>query len=160
MDRIAQGQRSLNGTDSALILAKSWLPIKVESVKPLPGRFRRPTFQADTKVAMEEIFDVDTTAPGVIGFKVTVILPVICREDVGPPQTHVPFRVPIPFGARWHLLDLFHFLARVSRSSAVCGRYHRCEGANRNGKLLHDFSFLFLPFAEPRNRIGLLSLTF
>src|SRR5205807_8016931 len=108
---IAQRQRSLNGTDNTLILAEKRLPTKIESVKLPPGRFRRPTFQADTKVAMEEVFDVDTAAPGVIRFKVPVIFPVILREDVGTPQTHVPFRVSIPLGARWRLLDLFHFLA-------------------------------------------------
>src|SRR5947209_678289 len=144
MNRIAQGQRSLNSTNNTLIIAENWLPIKVESVKLLPGRFRRPTFQADTKVAMEEIFDVDAAAPGVIRFKVTVILPVICRKYVGAPQTHVPFRVPIPLGARRHLLDLFHLLARVSCSSAVRGGNHRCEGTNRDGKLLH-----VSPFGSP-----------
>src|SRR4029077_19537388 len=111
MNRIAQCQRSLNRTNNTLIIAESWLPIKIESVKLLPGRFRRPTFQADTKVAMKEIFDVDAAAPGVIRLEVTVVLPVICREYVGSPQTHVPFRVPIPLRARWHLRDLFHFLA-------------------------------------------------
>src|SRR5438552_9475660 len=111
MNWIAQRQSSLNRTDNTLIITENWLPIKVESVKLLPGRFRRPTFQADTKVAMEEIFDVDAAAPGVVRFKITVILPAICRECVRPPQTHVPFRVPIPLSARWHLLDLFHSLA-------------------------------------------------
>src|SRR5437868_13684032 len=144
MNRIAQCQRSLNSTNNTLIIAENWLPIKVESVKLLPGRFRRPTFQADTKIAMEEIFDVDAAAPGMIRLKVTVILPVICREYVGSPQTHVPFRVPIPFGARRYLLDLFHFLARVSCSSAVRGGNHRCEGTNRDGKLLH-----VSPFGSP-----------
>src|SRR5438874_9125938 len=144
MNRIAQGQRSLNSTNNTLIIAENWLPIKVESVKLLPGRFRRPTFQAYTKIAMEEIFDVDAAAPGMIRLKVTVILPVICREYVGPPQTHVPFRIAIPLGARRHLLDLFHFLARVSCSSAVRGGNHRCEGTNRNGKLLH-----VSPFGSP-----------
>ena len=54
-----------------------------------------------------ETFDVDAAAPGVIGLEVTVVLPVICGEYVGSPQTHVPFRIPIPLGARWHLRDLF-----------------------------------------------------
>src|SRR5437879_13208312 len=103
MNWIAQRQRSLNSADNALIVAENWLPIKVESVKLLPGRFRRPTFQADTKVAMEEIFDVDAAAPGVIRFKVTVILPAICRKYVGAPQTHVQFRLPIPVRDRRHL---------------------------------------------------------
>src|SRR5438477_13185792 len=105
MNWIAQRQSSLNRTDNTLIVAENWLPIKVESVKLLPGRFRRPTFQADTKVAMEEIFDVDAAAPGVVRFKITVILPVICREWVRRPQTNVPFSVPIPFWARRHLLN-------------------------------------------------------
>src|SRR5438067_8395167 len=105
MNRIAQGQRSLNSTNNTLIIAENWLPIKVESVKLLPGRFHRPTFQADTKVAMEEIFDVDAAASGVNRFKVMDILPVICRKYVVAPQTHVPFRVLIPLGARRHLLD-------------------------------------------------------
>src|SRR6476659_3501243 len=121
MNRIAHCQRSLNSTNDTLIIAENWLPIKIESVKLLPGRFRRPAFQADTKIAMEEIFDVDTTTPGVIRFKVTIISPVVSRKGVRAPQTHVPFRVAIPFGARWHLLDLFHFLARVSCRSAVRG---------------------------------------
>src|SRR6478672_4356319 len=111
MNWIAQSQRSLNSTNNTLIIAESWLPIKIESVKALPGRFRRPTFQADTKIAMKEIFDVDAAAPGMIRLEVTVILPVISRKSVRPPQTHVPFRVSIPLGARWHLRDLFHFLA-------------------------------------------------
>src|SRR4029077_344336 len=144
MNWIAQRQRSLNSTNNTLVIAESWLAIKVESVKLLPGRFRRPAFQANTKVAMEEIFDVDAAAPGMIRLKVTVILPVICRECVGPPQTHVPFRVAIPFGARWYLLDLFHFLARVSCSAAIRDGYHRCEGTNHDGKLSHCFSLLVL----------------
>src|SRR4029077_10475724 len=111
MNRIAQCQRSLNSTNNTLIIAENWLPIKVESVKLLPGRFRRPAFEADTKIAMEEIFDVDTTTPGVIRFKVTVISPVVSCKGVRPPQTDVPFRVSIPLGARRHLRDLFHFLA-------------------------------------------------
>src|SRR4029077_21272735 len=159
MNRIAQCQRSLNSTNNTLIIAENWLPIKVESVKMLPGRFRCPAVLADTKIAMEEIFDVDTTTPGVIRFKVTVISPVICREYVGPPQTHVPFRVPIPLGARRHLLDLFHFLARVSCSAARRDGYHRCEGTNRDGKLSHCFSLLVL-LAETRNRIKLLSIMY
>src|SRR5882757_10564219 len=109
MNRIAQCLRSLNSTNNTLIIAENWLPIKVESVKLLPGRFRRPTFQADTKIAMEEIFDVNAAAPGMIRLKVTVILPVICREYVGPPQALVPICVTIPVGARRHLLDLVHF---------------------------------------------------
>src|SRR5258707_620651 len=100
MNWIAQRQRSLNSTDNALVVTENWLPIKIESIKLLPGRFRRPTFQADTKITMEEIFDVDAAAPGMIRLKVTVILPVICREYIGPPQTHVPFRISIPLGAR------------------------------------------------------------
>src|SRR4029077_1090561 len=136
MNRIRQRQRSLNSTNNALIIAENWLPIKVESVKLLPGRFRCPAFQADTKIAMEEIFDVDAAAPGVIGLKITVIFPVSSRDYVGSPQTHVPFRVSIPLGARWSL-DLLHFLPRISFSSAIRGGYYRCEGTNRNGKLLH-----------------------
>src|SRR5437762_13024730 len=101
MNWIAQRQRSLNSTDNALVIAEHWLPIKVESVKPLPGRFRRPTFQADTKVAMKEIFDVDAAAPGLIGLKIAVILPAISRAYVGAPQTYVPFRVLIPRRAGW-----------------------------------------------------------
>src|SRR5947209_13291873 len=110
MNRIAQGQRSLNSTNNTLIIAENWLPIKVESVKLLPGRFRRPTFQADTKVAMDEIFDVDAAAAGVVRFKITVILPIICGECVRRPHAHVPFRLSIPFSARWHLLAVVHFL--------------------------------------------------
>src|SRR5438067_13742951 len=124
MNWIAQRQSSLNRTDNTLIVAENWLPIKVESVKLLPGRFRRPTFQADTKVAMEEIFDVDAAAPGVIRFKVTVILPVICGKDVVAAQTHVPFRVPIPLGANRHIVDLLNLLPRVNCSSAVRGGNH------------------------------------
>src|SRR5256885_16823001 len=110
MNWIAQRQRSLNGTDETGILAESRLAVNVESVKLPTSRLRGPTFHADTEVAMEEIFRVDTAAPGVIRFKITVIFPVICREYVGAPQSDVPFRVPIPFGAGWRLLDLFHFL--------------------------------------------------
>src|SRR5437764_14574509 len=96
MNRIAQCQRSLNSTNNTLIIAENWLPIKVESVKLLPGRFRRPTFQADTKVAMEEIFDVDAAAPFVVRFKITVLFPVICLDGVRSPLNHVPFCHTIP----------------------------------------------------------------
>src|SRR5438067_11968332 len=106
MNRIAQGQRSLNSTNNTLIIAENWLPIKVESVKRLPGRFRCPTFQADTKVAMEEIFDVDAAVTGVMRFKVMVILPVIWRKYVGARQTDVPFRVLVFLGAGVHRLGL------------------------------------------------------
>src|SRR5437899_8732000 len=87
MNRIAQCQRSLNSTNNTLIIAENWLPIKVEAVKLLPGRFRRPTFQADTKIAMEEIFDVDAAAPGMIRLKVTVILPVRSEEHTSELQS-------------------------------------------------------------------------
>src|SRR5258708_32622575 len=105
MNRIAQGQRSIKRTDNTLIIDENWLPIKVESVKLLPGRFRSPTFQAHTKIALEEIFDLDSADPVMIRLKVTVFLPVICQKYDGPPQTLFMYLVPLHLDVTCNHLD-------------------------------------------------------
>src|SRR5436309_1151951 len=98
----------------------------------IPWRFigyqmRAPTsesepFQSDSKIAMEEIFHVDTATPGMIAAQEAVVCPkdrLVVRdlsgsagalrfgEGVGTPDADVPFLVAIPFRA-WSRLRLFH----------------------------------------------------
>src|SRR5438046_214558 len=86
------------------------------------------SFNAHTKVAVKEIFDVAATAPGVIATnvmvegaedgvaftgtlydihqpKIRIILGV--GESIGAAEIHIPFGVAVPLGTRWRrdLLD-------------------------------------------------------
>src|SRR5947208_4229515 len=101
------------------------------------------SFNADTKVAVEKIFDVAATAPGMIVTNVMVegaedgvafggtlydihqpeiriILGV--GESIGAPEIHIPFGVAVPLRTRWRR-DLLDFLCRLF-SRIVIGRDH------------------------------------
>src|SRR4029453_11100488 len=82
-----------------------------------------------------------------------VFVPVISGEDVGTPQADVPFRVPVPFRAWWHLCDLLRLLVGgISGGPAISDSYHRRQGANRSSKPLHHFSFLVLLLRDTEER--------
>src|SRR4030095_1576806 len=101
------------------------------------------TFKADAKVAVEKIFDIATTAPGVVVADVMVertldgvafggaldeiwdvevgtVLSV--REDVCAPEIQIPFVIAVPLRARRRhdLLNFFsrHFLSRMAIGDA------------------------------------------
>jgi hypothetical protein len=68
-----------------------------------------PNFDTDTEVPVEKVFEVNTTAEGMIRFEVAIILPVVSRENVCAPQTDVKLvvRVLLRTGWRRHLFHLF-----------------------------------------------------
>ena len=44
------------------------------------SRIDGPAFNPDTEVTVKEVFEIDATAPGVIGLDVAVILPIVSGE--------------------------------------------------------------------------------
>src|SRR4029453_18195709 len=86
----------------------------------------RPTFDTNAEVSVEKVFEIDTTAEGMIRFKVAIILPVVSCENVSAPQTDVKLVVCVPLRARWRR-HLFHFLSGISLPSNRCRS--DCSGA-------------------------------
>ena len=99
---------------------------------------QRKTFEADPEIPAEEIFYIETSAPGMIatekmivgtedGFIVSLFasraVTVSFGESVGAPKANVPFRIPVPFraGSRLHL---FHFLAGIGLRTSKSGQQH------------------------------------
>src|SRR5215469_11893675 len=72
------------------------------------SRIYRPSFDTDTQVPVEKVFEIKTTAPSMIRFQVAIILPIVSRENVGAPQTNIELIVRVPLRTRWgrHLLHL------------------------------------------------------
>ena len=73
------------------------------------SRIEAKTFNTHTEITVKEVFEIDTTAPGVIGFKVPVGFPLAPGENVGSPQTDVKLVIGVPLRARRrsYLLHLF-----------------------------------------------------
>src|SRR5262245_12849450 len=69
-----------------------------------------PAFNPQADVSHEKIFEIDATAPCVIGLDVTIIDPLFSSKNIGPPKRDVEFPVRVPLRAR-RRSDLFHFLA-------------------------------------------------
>jgi hypothetical protein len=76
----------------------------------------RPTFNPDTEVTVKEVFEIDATAPSVIGLDIAVISPIVSRKHVRAPQTHVKLVIGVPLRAGWWSY-LFHFLPGILGSS-------------------------------------------
>src|SRR5713101_5686851 len=75
----------------------------------------RPSFNTDTEVPVEKVFEINTTAKGMIRFEVAIILPIVSRENVSAPQTDVKLVVCVPLWTRWRC-HLFHFLSGIGFS--------------------------------------------
>src|SRR5947209_10841988 len=103
----------------------------LEDVETIFACVEGKSFNADAKIAAEEIFYVAAAAPGVIATNVTVERaenrvaftgtlydinqPQIrivfgVGESIRAPEIHIPFEVAVPLRAR-RQRDLFHFLA-------------------------------------------------
>src|ERR1700732_3808462 len=87
---------------------------------------------------MKEVFEVDTAAPGVIGFNVAIVDPIGPSEEVGAPETNIKFIVGVPLRAkRWS--NLLRFLSRILRP----GKRRRGESGHctkGHGKLFHTLA--------------------
>src|SRR5437762_8317234 len=84
-----------------------------EDVLTCLSRINHPSFNTHADVTHKEILEVDATAPGVIGFEIAVIFPIVSCKDVGAPQTNVKFSVRVPLRARWRSSYLFHFFPGI-----------------------------------------------
>src|SRR5207244_12868002 len=83
-------------------------------------RIDSPTFDAHADVTHEEVLWIDTTAPGVIGFDVPVVYPIISCEDIRAPKRNVKLSVRVPLTPRPRSY-LFHLLPGIL-SSRKSGR--------------------------------------
>src|SRR2546430_12117785 len=111
----------------------------LEDIEAVFAGVQGKSFNAHTKVAVEEIFDVAAAAPGVIATnvmvegaehgvaftgalydvrqpKIRIVLGV--GESIGAPEIHIPFVVPVPLGTR-RRRDLLHFFFRILSRTAI-----------------------------------------
>src|SRR4030095_14246901 len=103
----------------------------LEDVETRLASLERKSFNTDTSIPTEEIFDVAAASPGVIAAYVTIVRAqhrtaftgalhdvdqrrirreLGIGESIRAPEIHIPFAVPVPVGARrhiGHLLRLF-----------------------------------------------------
>src|SRR5437868_9528854 len=77
----------------------SWR-LKFIGIQDTPSGINRPAFNSHANVTHEKVFEIDTTAPGVIGLQVAVIFPLASCEDVGTPKANIKFSVGVPLRAR------------------------------------------------------------
>src|SRR5207237_9854380 len=111
----------------------------LEDIEAVFAGVQGKSFNAHTKVAVEKIFDVAATAPGMIATNVMVegaehgvaftgtlhdvhqpeigiVLGV--GESIGAPEIHIPFVVAVPLGTR-RRRDLLHFFSRIFSRIAI-----------------------------------------
>src|SRR5882762_7389158 len=101
---------------SGMDVEDATIKIDKDILKRAPG-INCPPFDADTEVPMEKVFEINTTAEGMVRFKVTIILPAVSCEDVSAPQTDVKLVVCVPLRTRWRR-HLFHLLSGISLSAS------------------------------------------
>ena len=116
---MAEGARKTPG----LRLPAEAAEIDKDIFTPLP-RTRRPTFDTNTKVTMEEVLEVATTAPSVIGLDVAVIFPLVSCKNVSAPKAHVKLIIRVPLRARWRR-DLLYLLSRIGLTTGKGDRIDR-----------------------------------
>src|SRR4029077_4574730 len=75
----------------------------------------RKSFNTDTEVPVEKVFEINTTTEGMVRFKVAIILPAVSCENVSAPQTDVKLVVCVPLRTR-RRCHLFHLLSGISLS--------------------------------------------
>src|SRR5262245_33868236 len=111
-----------------------------EYVETRLGSIERKSFNTDTSIPTEEIFNVAATAPCVIAANVTVVRAEHgtaftgalydinqrrIRRELGigecirTPEVHIPFAISVPFGARRHVGYLLHFFSRIFTSAGI-----------------------------------------
>src|SRR6266516_2423089 len=87
------------------------IEIDKDILKRAPG-INRPTFNTDTEVPVEKVFEVNTTAEGMIRLEVAIVLPIVACENISAPQTDVKLVVCVPLRTRWRR-HLFHLLSGI-----------------------------------------------
>src|SRR4030095_589110 len=103
---------------SSMDVEDAVIKIDKDILKRTPG-IHRPTFDTNTEVPVEKVFEIDTTAEGMIRFKVAIILPIVSCENVSAPQTDVKLVVCVPLRTRWRR-HLFHLLSGIGFPSNRC----------------------------------------
>ena len=153
MHRVAHGQRAKDRADGALLVdvaadENSIDRSKIDEEAALV-RVEDETFEAETEVAVEKIFDVAAAAPGMIVANVTIEraahsvafagtldeigdveigIVVGVREDVGAPEVHVPLVIGVPLRTRRRDRCLFHFhFAGENKPSGESGQDRQCN---------------------------------
>src|SRR5438046_301032 len=99
---------------SSMDVEDAVIKIDKDILKRAPG-INRPSFDTDTEVPMEKVFEINTTAEGMIRFQIGIILPLVSCENVSAPQTDVKFVVCVPLRTRWRC-HLFHLFSGISFS--------------------------------------------
>src|SRR5262249_43132058 len=112
----------------------------LEDIEARLGGVECKSLNTDSSVATEEIFYVATAAPGVIAADVSVVRAkhgtaftgalynvnqrrirseLGIGECIGTKEVHIPFAIPVPFGARRHVGYLLHFFSRILTSAGI-----------------------------------------
>src|SRR5204863_1977318 len=115
----------------------------LEDIEAVCAGVQGKSFNAHTKVAVEEIFYIAAAAPGVISTnvmvkgaehgvaftgtlydiqqpKIRIVLGV--GESIGAPEIHIPFIVAVPLRTR-RRRDLLHFFSRIFSRIAIGGDF-------------------------------------
>ena len=87
-------------------------------------RIHDPAFNPNAEVTVEEVFDVNTTAPGMIGLNVAIIFPIVSRKHVSAPKAHVKLVIRVPVRARWRR-GLLYLLSRIGLTTGKGDRVDR-----------------------------------
>src|SRR6266536_697415 len=111
----------------------------LEDIEAVFAGVQGKSFNANAEVAVEKIFDIAASAPGVVAAnvmvegaehwvaftgtlydihqpKIRIVLGV--SESIGAPEIHIPFVVAVPLGTRWRR-DLLHFFFRIFSRTAI-----------------------------------------
>src|SRR5206468_3932088 len=124
---ITQRQSTQHSTDGVALVSNAVLKNAVaeidEDILACLPRINRPAFNPDTEITVKEVFEIDATAPGVIGLDVAVILPIVSGKHVRAPETHVKLVIGVPLRAGWWSY-LFHFFPRILGSTKSCRSDH------------------------------------
>src|SRR5215471_2689148 len=117
---ITQCQCSQHGANRITVAADAVLKdviaeILEDTVAGLIGT-RRPTFDSYTEITHEEVFDVSSTSPSMIGRNVSIIELLGSGENVGAPKAHIELVICVPLRARRRSSYLLHFLSGIFSS--------------------------------------------
>ena len=125
VDRVTQRQRAQDRTHRARLMAARGeekllagrVVLKFPEIQDASSGTHRPTFDTNTEVTVEEVFEIRTTAPRMIGLEVAIIFPSVSRKQVSAPKAHVKLIIRVPLRTRRRKRHLFHLLSRICFSS-------------------------------------------
>jgi hypothetical protein len=122
-DRVAQRQCAQHRTHGAALMPSVNVEdavIKVDkNILKRASGIHCPAFNTDTEVPVEKVFEITTTAEGMIRLEVAIVLPIVACENISTPQTDVKLVVCVPLRTRWRR-HLFHFLSGIGFPSNRC----------------------------------------